>query len=1007
MVWIFIILLVFTGIFTYFQLPKREIPEINVNMAQISTVYPGATPNEVERTITNPYEQQLMNVDGIADVESASTTGFSTITLTLEDDASREDVFANVRQSVTDVARRFPNGVQQSTVQTDFRMSAVASYHFVDHSYDHLYALRDTIDKWEQTMMDINGVSDVVIKGLPEEVLTLTLDNDAILAQQLSPYQVVDRIKQELSPSAIGKAEENGQQYQLQVEKTSDWRQLENIAIGQTNDGKSIYVKDIGSVEKTFQNTEDLITYKGKPALSFTIFAEEGVNMASLQQIITDKVANLSTELPSQTEVQQFYTQNKIIEEVFTNLLISFSISLIAVLVIMLIGLPFSSAILVALSIPISVIIGLIPLPYAGVDLNQISIIGIIIAIGILVDDAIVVNDSIQRRFQLGDHPWEGTVKGVIDVRKSIITSTLMIMFSFLPLTFLSGSNGDFIRALPTTLIMTIIASTLIALTLIPTVQYVRRKRVNKPVHQVGLLGGLFKRIENGYADHILPFVTNKPFVVGLTGVVACGLLASLVIKIPFEFFPEADRQEVTISVTFPEGTTMEDTQNSLEEMEKIIQKASRQTISETAVFAGSGLPNLFSSSLKRSGDNTGQLLVRVNKDEISASSFISDWEQPLRKQFREAEIFFDTIVSGPPPSPPIVVNIQGPEQEQLLELANDLQQSLYALSSTEIVTTNVSKQPNVTYELNREKMAQNNIAPDDVTSLVRVANTAIPFTTFDNGVERYDMQLLLDDGIDNGVDLNSLQVVANSVTNDKPTLFTLDELVTRKESKQVNAIPHLNGERAVTIEAYPNENATNFSKEASNVVNEFETHLPEGYSFTKDGESSAEQEFFIEVSKLFVIVLFLIYLVMAIQFNSLTLPILITSTVFLAVTGAIVGLFISNQPLSFLAVLGIVSLSGIVVRNSVLLVEFIEQNQKQSHTIQDAIIEAGRARIRPIILTTFTSIAALIPIAVSGDVLFTPLAVSIIAGLAFSTLLTLIMLPAMYILLHRLTHRS
>ncbi|MYL32794.1 AcrB/AcrD/AcrF family protein [Pontibacillus yanchengensis] len=1006
-VWVFIALLIFTGIFTYLQLPKREIPEINVNVATISTVYPGATPQEVESTITNPYEEEIQNLSGVETVESVSTTGFSSVTITLSGDAERQTVFSKLRQSVSDISRGFPEMVQEPSIQTDFRMSSVSSYHFVSNNYSNLYQLKDTLNEWQTSISNINGVESIQIKGLPEEQLLVKLDNESLRDQQISPFQIVNKLKQELEPGAIGTVEEEDKQYQLLLNKIEHWEELEELSVGTSSEGDPIYLKDIGSINLTYKETEDLITYEGEPSLSFTILAKEGVNISALQDQINEKVGSLSTGLPSEVEMKQFYTQSTIIEEVFTNLLTSFGISLLAVLIIMLIGLPFSSAILVAVSIPISVIIGLIPLPYVGVDLNQISIIGVIIAIGILVDDAIVVNDNIQRRFQLGDSAWKGTIQGIKEVRVSIITSTLMIIFSFFPLTFLSGSNGDFIRALPTTLITTIIASTIMSLTLIPTVQYVRRKRKNQaiPPKKVGLLGSVFNSIEGIYAETVLPKVTKKPFLFGISGLVICALLASLVIKIPFEFFPSADRKEVTISMILPEGNTLENTKNTLEEMEFFLQNNS-DNISETAVFAGSGMPNLFSSGLTQSGENTGQVLVRINKEKTSASAFISEWEGPLREEFPDGEIFLETITSGPPPSAPIAVKIQGPELANLLDIANDLKEKMKKIDSTEIVTLNMSsEQPYIEYSLNREKMAENNVSVDQVTSQLQAANTGIPLPTFDNGVNKYDMKILVDDENESGVALEALQVASPANGNQPPEVFTLNEFITKSESTQIGAIPHLDGERTITLKGYGKEGSSDFQKEANTLISDFEKNLPTDYSFSQTGGSSAEQEFFIEVSKLFVIVLFLIYLVIAIQFNSLLMPLLITSTVFLAITGAIIGLFVSNQPLSFLAVLGIVSLSGIVVRNSVILIEFIEQNHKQSSSIITSVIEAGRARIRPILLTSLTSIAALLPIAFSGDVLFRPLAVSIVAGLLFSTILTLLLLPAFYLMLHRLNH--
>ncbi|MFC7320658.1 efflux RND transporter permease subunit [Halobacillus campisalis] len=1006
MVWVLVAILIFTGIFTYVQLPKREIPEINVNVASISTAFPGANPEEVERAVTNPLEEELLSLDGIEELTSSSTTGFGTVTATLGSNVDTDKVNGEIQQVIADVSRGFPDQVEEPTLNTDLSTSAVASYHILAEHQEDLTDLRSTLDEWEEQLTSIPGVDSLLIKGLPEQQVTFNLDNDALEEYQIAAPQVIEAINGELSPAAIGTEQRDSTIYQLSFEKYSDLDQLEEIAVSTDEEGNPVSISDLGEVTLEEQEVSDDISYEGKNALSLTVLAEKGVNISSLQENITEELSSLESELPSNITVEQFYTQSTVIDEVYSNLISSFAISLLAVVVIMILGLPLSSAILVAFAIPISIIIGLIPLPYIGVDLNQISVIGIIIAIGILVDDAIVINDNIQRRFQLGDGPLEGTINGVMEVRKSIITSTLMIIFSFFPLTFISGTNGEFIRALPSVLIFTVIASTFISLTLIPTVQYTRKvskKKKNNP--KTGLLGNLFNGLEKGYADRVLPAVTKKPIRTGVIGLVACILLSLLVLRIPFEFFPAADRPEVTISVEFPQGTTLEDSKEELENMEQFILD-NEDSVTETAVYTGEGLPNLFSQPLSQAGDNTGQLLVRIDREVTSATEFISEWEEPIREEYAGAEIFLDTIVSGPPSSPPVELKLQGPDIEELANQAEQAKSQFEELSETEIVTLDIGTlQPIVNYIPDRELLAENEISVDTVTSQLQIANTGVPLGTFDDGQERLPVKIIVDDGEQDGINLSELSVTSsNGSNNGPPEILQLDEVIDREESEQIGTIPHLDGERTITLEAYPKEGEEeNFTPKGEELRESISEELPEGYTVIETGQSDAQSEFFVEVSKLFVIVLFLIYITIALQFNSLTMPLLITSSVFIAITGAIIGLFISREPLSFLAVLGIVSLSGVVVRNSVILIEFIEQNKQNYSSTVESVIEAGRARIRPIVLTSLTSIAALTPIIFTGDVLFRPLAVSIVFGLMFSSLLTLILVPVFYIILDRI----
>lgn len=1004
-IWTLIALLLFIGIFTYVQLPKRDIPEITQELASISIVYPGANPEEVERSVTNPLEEALTGVDGVSEMASASTTGFANITVMLESGVTADTVYSNIRQVVADTATGFPTEVRATNVNTDLIQSNVATYHLLTTDQEELANLRPVIEEWEASLNDIAGVEGVQIKGLPEQTLMINIDPDALASNQMQPNEVIQSVSSALAPIAIGTETADDQIYQLSIETYQEIEDLARTFIKNDRNNDPIYLTDVATLSVENQAPTDVIRYQDQYALSLTVQANAGVNIVGLQDQITTEITALSETLPETITVDQFFTQSTVIDEVFSNLISSFVISLVSVFVIMVLGLPISSAVLVALAIPLSIVIGLIPLPYSGVDLNQISIIGMIVAIGILVDDAIVVNDNIQRRFQLGDSARIGTIKGVREVAVSIVTSTLLIVFSFFPLTFLSGGNGDFIRALPLALIFTVVASTIIALTLIPTIRYTRQKYLGKTkTPRSGLLGGFFEKAANLFADKVIPATLKKPWLTILGGLIITTFMLLLAFNVPFEFFPSADRAEVTISARFSQGTTLESSQQSLEEMEAYLLEHA-ENISETVTYTGGGLPGIFNSSMTRTGTNTGQLVVRVDRDETTAQTFINEWEKSLRDAFPEGEIFLTTIVSGPPTSSSLQVDIQGPEIDQLVRLSEQLKEELGQLATAKIITTNTSQdQPFIDYDIDTDFLAEQGLMIDQVIGLMQLANTGIPLGTFDNGIDRLPIQLYLDDGNPNGLNLEALQLAAfPEGEGTMPAIISLDTFITSETTEKIGAIPHVNGKRTITIEGYEEDGENQaFLSDADTIITAFSEQLPDGYQIIQSGSGDVESDFFLEVAKLFMIVLFLIYLTLAIQFNSLLTPMLITSTIVLAVAGAVTGLFISGEPLSFLAVLGIVALSGIVVRNSILLIEFIEKNRTTYDSDLAAIIEAGRARFRPILLTTLTSMAALTPIIFTGDVLFRPLAISIVYGIFFATTLTLLLLPAFYTILSR-----
>ncbi|KIL42679.1 efflux RND transporter permease subunit [Jeotgalibacillus soli] len=1005
---VLIVLFLLIGVMTFFQLPQREIPETSVNIGTVSTFYPGATPETVERTITNPLEQEILSIDGVEEVSSSSASGFSTILITVEENADIKEVFASIRQEVSDSSSLFPEEVFPPTVKEASINFPIVSYMLTSENPDDLAKLKPLLDNWQDEVSELPGVSNTIVKGVQEEEIVLTLDSAALSENGLSIPAVLSAIEDEFNPVPLGKQDIEGTVYQLSIDSYRSFEEMKQVIIGQNQQGNTVTLLDIGTVNLTPKKSQDLITYDGTPALSFTAFVEEGQDIPSIDQTVVSKVEELAETLPSEVQLVQYYSQASLVNDIFSSLFTSLAIAVIAVVVTSTIGLTLGGAVIVTAAVPMSVLIGIIPLPFAGVDLNTISIIGVIIALGILVDDSIVVNDNIQRRFQMGDSALQGVLTGVKEVWKTIVTSSLAIVFTFLPLVFLSGGNGAFIRALPAILITTIIASTFVALFFVPMMRYRFYKSTNKKVSDSpGLLGRPLNWIADFYADRILTKTSKHPFWTGFIGLFISTALFGLIVLTPFEFFPAADREEVTIDVTLPIGTPLNETLNKLEEMEALIKED--EGVYETSIFAGTGLPNLFNSSLEVSGDYTGQIVARVDRENQTTKGLIDEWTDPLREQFPEAVIFLETIQQGPPVGAPVTVTIKGPEMDQLLTLLNTIKDDIEALG-TDLVLDNIGKEePTILYVPNRPVLEENNLTVKQISELIRLVTEGIPMAGFDDGVNEYDMRITMDpaeQGED--IDLSSLSLPSENVNPQGPPAFvTLDNLVTAQKSEQLQRIPHSDGERSITLRAFPGE-VEELDTKVQRIVNDVRSELnDDNYSISVGGENDAQNDFFSEIIFLFTIVLFLVYLLFAFQFNSLSLPFLILIAVYLALAGAILGLFITQTPISFLAVMGMVSLTGVVVRNSVMLVEFIEQGLKNGMKVRDAVIESGRIRIRPILLTAITSIVALAPVAISGDPLFTPLAITIISGILFSTLLTLIIVPMLYLVLLKFRRRG
>lgn len=1006
LVLVFLLVAILVGVLFFFQFPKREIPETSVNLVLVQTPYPGATAEAVERNVTTVLENELRGLEGVETVSSLSASEFSNITVEYEDGFDKGELQANVRQAISDATPQLPEEALTTTINDSVGQLPVASYVVTSDERQSLEAVRKDIEDLEDRLLRTEGVTGITIKGLPETEFVVSLDSAELEERRLAFPDVLTAINEEYKTTPLGRQSTEEGIYQLAIDSLTNVSEMGQVIIGSEN-GTPVRLDDVGTIEEEPKSVTDLVTYDGQPAFSLTVTIEPGLDIPTLQKRV-DQVVSPALRNTEGIELTTYYDQAKAVDDIFSSLTREFVIAMVAVILVTTIGLTFTGSLIVSLAIPLSFLIALIPLRFTGVDLNQISIIGAIIALGILVDDAIVVNDNILRRYRKGDTAMMGAVRGTREVWGSIVTSTLAVVFAFLPLTLLSGANGNFIRSLPTVLALSVLASMLISLTLVPIAQYwLNRKKVRVSKREPGWLGGPLNRLSNFYADTLLPVVAKRPWTFGIVGLVVTTALYGLILLTPFEFFPAANRPEVVTSVTFPVQTSLEETERRLQQIEADFQE--EDGVIETSIFAGEGLPGLFTGGLDQSGENTGQVVVRVDNENINAIQLINQYTSQLRDRYPDAEIFLDTQQQGPPTSAPVEFTMRGETIEELVTARDEVKTDLEEIEGT-IVLDNI-KEPfqTLTYELNREEMAAAGVTPKAISDQIRLVTDGIPIGTFDDGIEQRDVKIVVDAEA-NRESLKLEDIVIPVTTEAGPPVAPLSTFVTETTTEQIQQIPRENGERVVTLQIYPAEGTdeTIFKEDVERVLENAKRDLSEnGITFDQSGSSDTQNEFFLELATLFIVVLFLIYLVIAFQFNSLSLPLLVLFTIYLAIAGAVVGLFVTQTPFSFMASMGMVSLAGIVVRNAVVLFEFIEQGIREGMTVTTAVYEAGRARIRPILLTALTAVVALLPVALGQDPLFKPLAICIVSGILFSTVLTLVLVPAYYLLLAKRRHRD
>ncbi|NIK12383.1 efflux RND transporter permease subunit [Alkalibacillus almallahensis] len=1000
MIFLFFVLLLIVGIYTFFNLPQRDFPETPVNQVTISTPSPGASPVEVEQNITTLIESEVSQLDGVDSYQSTSTRGFSNIILSLEDSTNEAELVADLNQQISSLD--LPDYALETNVEAVNLETPSQSYYFTASERDQLYNLQDTQQEWQDRLKSISGVASVEFNGLEEEQVVINLEPEALQENQIQFQNVLTALEEEWRPTPMGQIQTEDGYETLTIDHYESISEINNTTIPSQNG--SVPLSELATIDQEPVEQPDFVSYQGETAINLTVYLESGEDIPSVSKQVDDEVQKLASDLPENISFHHYFDQSSFISNIFDDLFLSLAIAVIAVILTTTLGLTWIGSLVVAIAIPSSLILALIPLPFLDVTLNQISVIGAIIALGILVDDSIVLNDNIERRFRLGDDPLKGTLTGIKEVRNSILTSTLAIVFTFSPLIFLSGANGAFIRALPSVLIATIIASTIVALTLVPAIRYVQYKHKRKTIKaNPGLLGTWLNHGARWYAHNLVKKLIRIPKRTVALGLVLTTGLFALVVWTPFEFFPAADREEVTIDVSLNNGLTKEDTYETLQQIESDLTQ-SNEPIKDISLFTSGSAPQLFTQGQGNTGEETGRLYVRIDTSETNAEAFKEKWEPALRSNYEDATIFIETIEQGPPSGAPLTVTIEGNNLEEMINLRDQYNERLRE-EGANLVVDNVGNLTDQTvYQPNRELLNDYQISIESINQQLALRTTGTPFMTINDGLEQYDVQLYLNRlQDDETLDLDEIVIPVNS--NDGPPVVPASELIEAESEEVIPTIYHEDGDRTITIRAYADDTAP--IKEAIQPdIDEFnQSH--EELSLSTGAETDSQDSFFTEIIVIFSIVILLVYLLIAFQFNSLSMPFLILISVYLAIAGAILGLFVTQTPISFLAVTGMVSLTGIVVRNSLVLVDFIEQSIASNETMSEAVINAAEARFKPIILTTITSIVALTPVALGGDALFKPLAITIIAGIMFSTVLTLILVPVLYIIFNKRRYKT
>jgi multidrug efflux pump subunit AcrB len=997
MVGLAMFLLLSTGFITMYQLPRREIPIIQHPIAILTTIYPGAAPHQVESYVTNRLEESLSEIAGIEEVVSSSQAGLSQITITVEDYKKQDQVWNKVQQKIDQVHADLPGEAGRPSLQTDLQMQGVAIYQLLADQEEDLLLLEGKLDKWETAFRQVSGVVQVQIQGLPEQELLLQVDPGKLSAIGLTPAQLISLIETEINPLPPGQWVMEKQVYGLYLPLSSP-DQLLQIPVTKNSSGDTVYLKETATIDKVYPQDREIVTYQGKPSISLSFFASNERDLLTIDKQLYTLIQEMEQELPPEIQVVQVYSQAEPIQKMLHDLGRAFILAMIFVLLICSVGLNIYVALGVGISIPLALCGGMLVLPWAGVDMNQISLIAFIIVLGILVDDAIVVNENISRHLAESMPHHEAIVSGTGEVAVSVISSTLIVVFTFFPLLFLSGSAGDFIRPLPVVIISSIIASTIAALFFIPVFRFWLYQRFSdlQTAPRANRMHKAFQQLREFYSVTVLSNIINAPVKFVLGGLIISFLAFGLVKFIPVEFFPDVEREELFVEIEFHPSTSMAVGKDKVGRIQTFI--SGQKGVREVNTYYGSSMPRIFGMSTSTStGLDKANILVFINREQANARQMKDDLTWLLEEAFPQERFSLSVVESGPAIGAPLALRMDSDSLTDLQGASEEIRQLLLSYPGVLSVKDDIGQGvPTVLFQPSPAALQLNNMQAWQISQGLRLYGDGIVLGEINDGNALIDLRLKYDKELQ-GVSRDEQQIL---IFNNQGDAFPLSSVASSVTELELSSIVHHNYQRSNTVKAYLDSGtkADQVLKSLNQNIEGIIAQYPQ-VSLEVEGETAARNEVFVEMGKIFLVVLLLILIVIAVQFNSIALALIILSTVLLSCSGALYTLFISGTALGFMSLMGVISLAGIVVRNGIILIEFMEARVRAGIEADTAIQEACRQRFRPIVLTSATTFFSLMPLALGDNLMFKPLAICIAGGLLYSALLTLLVIPSLYYL--------